>query len=193
MICLQLDQNFLSKEHIEYFKEQLTEVIQLVKENPDNAIAVRGRTDKDSPVEEEPQVAAVNVANQGTTEAATVLQQAPPSVLAPSAPIGQPTAGSDAARGQQPKTSRDQANLDQAAQKLQAAKNAEAGQSGGKTSAGSPNVSISVGTEPSSDAEYYTPLGSPDESRRSSIAACSTPVSCCSDMFAYLYLFISSK
>ena len=167
----------------------------MVKENPDNAIAVRGRTDEDAPLEEEPQVAGVNVANQGTTEAASVLQQAPPSVLAPSAPIGQPTAGSDAARGQQPqpKTSRDQANLDRAAQKLQAAKNAEAGQSGGKTSAGSPNVSISVGTEPSSDAEYYTPLGSPDESRRSSIAACSTPVSCCSDMFAYLNLFISSK
>lgn len=35
------------------------------------------------------------------------------------------------------------------------------------------SISLSIGAETLSDAEYYTPLGSPDESRRSSMAACS--------------------
>lgn len=68
--------------------------------------------------------------------------------------------------------------LEKAIQMLQTTKVADVGISGVQTSGGSPNISMgSLGTEPSSDAEYFTPVGSPDESRRSSIAIPSAVVS----------------
>lgn len=83
--------------------------------------------------------------------------------------------------------------LEKAIQMLQTTKAADIGISGVQTAGGSPNISMgSLGTEPSSDAEYYTPLGSPDESRRSSIAIPSAIVSLICPVVTVTFDFLNS-
>lgn len=157
--CLpwQLKQKFLTKEQVELFKDQLAELLQETSRGnlPISLLSTAKQIEGDGVLE--------------NPESDTTLTPQPST----DAPTSTAAALSDL------RTLYGAKHLERALQSLQTMKGSEvAVLAGGKTMPGSPNVSLgSLGTEPSSDAEYYTPLGSPDESRRSSVAATSTFVS----------------
>lgn len=149
---MQLKQKFLTKEQVDLFKDQLAELLQEVKDNPPSSLLSTAKQNEDDVMPENP-------------ESDVTL-------------MPQPNVSTSNAGLTDLKTLFGAKHLEKALQSLQTTKGGEATVPGGKTKPGSPNVSMgSLGTEPSSDAEYYTPLGSPDESRRSSVATSSAFVS----------------
>lgn len=146
---MQLKQKFLTKDQVDVFKEQLAELLLEAKERLSSGITMGARVDIDA--------AHDNLGSGGNADAISLLPD----------------------EASEPVEKKTQSILEKALQMLQTSKVVETGIARRqKIAGGSPNVSSgSLATEPSSDAEYYTPLASPDESRRSSVAAASTIVS----------------
>ena len=150
----QLDQKFLSEEHLKYFKEQLLEVMQLVRDNPQAALAIKSKKDDDLECDGE--------MKSSGTEAESAETDAQPPTPTPT----QQTAETQTTNQQPLQQSVAKEPIEVSPPK------ATAGQQEGRQPPPMPKggSAASIATEHSSDAEfYYTPVGSPDESRRSSV------------------------
>lgn len=146
---MQLKQKFLTKDQVDVFKEQLAELLLEAKELLSAGITMGTQVNIDATFD--------NLGSSGNTDTINLLPD----------------------KASKPVEKKTEPILEKAIQMLQASKVVEFGISRKQEIAGgSPNVSSgSLAKEPSSDAEYYTPLASPDESRRSSVATASTIVS----------------
>jgi len=155
MLCLmcQVQQQCLTKEHVESFKQQMADVIRYANEYPENINRPGGNDDDDTGLIAGSLSDVVDV--DGATHASVSVDVTRVGTTQP-IPI---TLSVEAANDGTPH------HVD----------NVSLTTAGPPTSALTPSAdgrkpAGSLTAEMSSDAEYYTPLGSPDESRQSSAA-----------------------
>jgi hypothetical protein len=174
----QVNDKYLTKEHVELFKGQMLEVIRVVRERPD---FITGRSGEVTSGESKE--------GSSTSSPTATLTAQPLEITYTSRSGGQASGQSEGqVSGGQPAVgtgAQERAALQMAAGSPASGKKLYSAAVAGSLVAGSAVASSAVAgsmvaggaataagsvTEPSSDAEYYTPLGSPDESRRNSIA-----------------------